>query len=205
MTRRAKILALVVIGVLAAAGVYLHVLTGRVSYQEEAPSEESARTRLAESALGPLSGPATNVTLYFPAPNEGALVQENRPITLATGDIDRIRQIVLALIEGSQQGLRRPLPASTELLAVFLTSDGTAYLDFAGNALTLFEPGIGSETLAVYSLVDSICANIPSVKRVRILVQGREVETLNGHADLTEAFVPDTGSGSPQHPATPAP
>jgi hypothetical protein len=40
-------------------------------------------------------------------------------------------------------------------------------------------------------MVDSITANIPSVKRVKLLIQGQEVETLEGHADLTEAIVPD--------------
>jgi hypothetical protein len=37
-----------------------------------------------------------------------------------------------------------------------------------------------------------MCYNIPSVKRVKFLIQGQEVETLDGHVDLTEAFVPDT-------------
>jgi hypothetical protein len=39
--------------------------------------------------------------------------------------------------------------------------------------------------------VNSITTNIPSVKRVKILIQGQEVETLEGHADLTDAIVPD--------------
>jgi hypothetical protein len=29
------------------------------------------------------------------------------------------------------------------------------------------------------------------VKKVKLLIQGQEVETLDGHADLTGAFVPD--------------
>jgi hypothetical protein len=76
--------------------------------------------------------------------------------------------------------------------AVFLTSGGTAYVDFSNDILNSLSPGIETECLSVYSVVDSITANIPSVKRVKILVQGQEVETLDGHADLTEAIVPDT-------------
>ena len=39
--------------------------------------------------------------------------------------------------------------------------------------------------------MDSLAANIPAVKKVKILVQGEEVDTLDGHADLTRYFVPD--------------
>jgi hypothetical protein len=75
--------------------------------------------------------------------------------------------------------------------AVFLAADGTAYIDLSNDMLSDFEPGIQSETLAIYSIVNSLAINIPSVKRAQFLIQGQQVETLDGHADLTAAFVPD--------------
>jgi hypothetical protein len=75
--------------------------------------------------------------------------------------------------------------------ARFLAADGTAYVDLSNDILSDFAPGIQSETLAIYSIVNSITSNIPSVKRVQFLIQGQEVETLDGHADLTAAFSPD--------------
>jgi hypothetical protein len=123
--------------------------------------------------------------------NEGKLMTESRPVTWAQADADRVRQIVLALAEGSHQGYGRVLPASSTVRAVFLASDGTAFVDLSNDIQSDFEPGIESETLAIYSIVDSITANVLAVKRVQFLVQGQEVETLDGHADLTAAFVPD--------------
>ena len=102
-----------------------------------------------------------------------------------------MRQVVLALAEGSHQGYGRVLPASTTVRAVFLAPDGTAFVDLSNDIQSDFEPGIESETLAIYSMVDSITANIPAVKRVQFLIQGQQVETLDGHADLTAAFTPD--------------
>jgi hypothetical protein len=130
-------------------------------------------------------------TLYFPALNEDKIMPESHPITWAQADADRVRQIVLALAEGSHQGYGRVLPASTTVRAVFMAADGTVYLDLSNDILSDFEPGIESETLSVYSIVNSITINIPSVKRVQFLIQGQEVETLDGHADLTAAFTPD--------------
>jgi hypothetical protein len=69
--------------------------------------------------------------------------------------------------------------------------EGTAYVDLSSDLLSGVYPGIEAESLAVYSIVNSITVNIPSVKRVKILIQGQEVETLEGHADLTDAIVPD--------------
>ena len=181
---------IVVVGVLAAALLYLRVLAKRIFFEDVQRLEQAARTQLSAAALESESGGKQSVTLYFPS-NQGKLVAESRAMPMATSDSDRIRQIILALIAGPTQQAGRVLPPSADVRAVFLTSDGTAYLDLSNSALTGFLPGIESETLAVYSIVNSVAANVPAVKKVKILVQGQEVETLDGHADLTCEFVPD--------------
>jgi spore germination protein GerM len=191
MSRRVKILVIVVVGVLAAALLYLRVLAKRIFFEDAQRLEQAARTQLSAAALESESGGKQSVTLYFPSTNQGRLVAESRSMPMVVSDNDRIRQVVLALIAGPTQEARRALPPSADVRAVFLTSEGTAYLDLSNSALTGFLPGIESETLAVYSIVNSVAANVPAVKKVKILVQGQEVETLDGHADLTGEFAPD--------------
>jgi len=191
MSRRAKILVIVVAGVLVAALLYLRVLAKRIFVEDAQRLEQAAHVQLSAAALDAESGGRQVVTLYFPSPSQGKLVAESRSMPMAASDSDRIRQIVLALIAGPTQQAGRPLPPSADVRAVFLTSEGTAYLDLSSSALTGFLPGIESETLAVYSIVNSLAANVPAAKRVKILVQGQEVETLDGHADLTGEFAPD--------------
>ena len=191
MTTRAKILLVILIVTLAAGGFYLRSLARRVFHEPPQRGEEAARAKLDQFALQPNNGTTQLATLYFPALSEGKLMTESRAITWAQGDADRVRQVVLALAEGSQQGYGRVFAPSTTVRAVFLGADGTAYVDLSNDILTDFEPGIQSETLAIYSIVNSITINIPSVKRVRFLIQGQEVETLDGHADLTARFSPD--------------
>ena len=170
---------------------YLRSLAKRVFLEPTQHAEEAARAKLSQFALQPNNGTTQLATLYFPSLNEGKIVPESRSITWAQSDADRVRQVVLALAEGSHQGYGRVFPASTTVRAVFLAADGTAYVDLSNDILSDFEPGIQSETLAIYSIVNSITVNIPSVKRVQFLIQGQEVETLDGHADLTAAFTPD--------------
>ena len=191
MTRRAKILLLLLIIALGVGMIYLRSLAKRVFIEPPPRAEEAARTRLNEIALQANNGTTQMATLYFPALNEDKIMPENRSITWAQSDTDRVRQVILALAEGSRQGYGRLIPASTTVRAVFLAADGTAYLDFSNDLVSDFEPGIQTETLAIYSIVNSITMNIPTVKRVRFLILGQEVETLDGHADLTVAYTPD--------------
>jgi len=191
VTRRAKIFFFVLLVGLGAGGFYLRSLARRVFVEPTPHTEEAARAKLNQFALQPNNGTTQFATLYFPALNEGKILPESRSLTWAQADADRVRQIVLALAEGSHQGYGRVLPASATVRAVFLTADGTAYLDLSADVLTDFEPGIQSETLAIYSIVNSLTINIPAVKQVQFLIQGQQVETLDGHADLTAAFLPD--------------
>jgi hypothetical protein len=191
VTQRAKIFFLIMLLCLAGGGFYLRSLSRRVLVEPAPRAEEAARAQLNQIALQANNGTTQLATLYFPALNEGKLIAETRSLTWAQADADRVRQIVLALAEGSHQGYGRVLPASTTLRAVFLAADGTAYVDLSSDVLSDLEPGIQSETLAIYSMVNSITLNVPSVKRVHFLIQGQEVETLDGHADLTASFVPD--------------
>ena len=197
MTRGTKILMLILAGVLVAGAIYLRVLTRRMTSQPPEHGEEVARTRLSEAALQASAGPTQTAKFYFPSYEQGTLVAEQRAMTWAESDTDRMRQVLLAQIEGSQQGASRALPSTAVIRAVFLAADGTAYLDFSNQTLADFKPGIASECLAVYAIVDSLAANIPAVKRVKILVEGREVDTLDGHIDLTGVFVPALNPLSP--------
>ncbi len=191
MSRRTKVILVILLAVLGAGGYYLRTLSRRIFFEVPRHAEEAARARLNEVALQSRTGPSQTATIYFPSLSSGKLVAETRPITWAESDADKVRQVLLALIEGSHHDLARAVPAATNVRAVFLTADGTAYVDLSSEVLNGLTPGIETESLAVYSLVNSIAANIPAVKRVRILIQGQEVETLDGHVELTEAFVPD--------------
>ncbi|TAM79136.1 MAG: hypothetical protein EPN47_19195 [Acidobacteria bacterium] len=193
MSRRALILSIAVAVVLAAGIHYLMTLRRHIAPTAESTfrSEQTARTQLNEEALQQSGGQTQTITLYFPSYAGGNLLPETRSLKLSPDNIKAIRQILLALVEGSRQGHGTALAPSTTIRAVFLSQDGTAIIDLSQEALADFQPGIESESLAIYSIVDSLCANITQVKEVRFLVQGGEAQTLDGHIDLTDSFAPE--------------
>jgi len=197
MSRRSWILAAILVGALVASGVYLRSLARRVVVQPPPRhAEEMARAKLSEAALQS-AGPQETATLFFPSYEQGTLIEEKRPISWAASDADRIRQVILALVEGSRLGLGRALPPTATLRGVYLTAEGSAYLDFSRQMLGEFKPGIASESLAVDAVVNSVAVNIRSVNRLRVLIEGQAVDTLVGHADLSVALAPDLTRAAP--------
>ena len=65
---------------------------------------------------------------------------------------------------------------------------GVAVIDLNAAFADGHRSGVLVEDLTVASLIHTISANIPGVLRVKILVDGKERETLAGHADLTDFY-----------------
>src|SRR5512143_3073814 len=143
----------------------------------------------AESA-GPAAEPRT-VTLFFLADDDDLLHKETREIASGPTAADEAERALAELIKGSEKGFVSPLPGPTKVRQVFIGADGLATVDLSREVTEGAFYGSTSELAAVYAVVDTIVFNFDKVKRVAILVEGVEKETLGGHVDLTRAFFPD--------------
>ncbi len=123
------------------------------------------------------------VTLYFAHPRWTRLVAEPREIPAGLNAVERIQRLVQELARGpSGAGAAPVLPRSARLRGAYLGRDGLVFLDFDGESLKGFDPGGASgELLTVFALVHTVVENTPGIRRVQILVDGEEKETLAGH------------------------
>jgi spore germination protein GerM len=159
-----------------------------ISPERIAGPGESAPPVVAEA---PGAKETLKATLYFQREEDGLLVAETRDITV-TGQPAADAEAVLAeLIKGSSGGLTATLPPETKLRQVFLTKDGTAYADFTKELASAHPSGSEAELATVYAIVDTLAINFKAIKRVFILVDGEERETLNGHITLDRPYRPD--------------
>ena len=69
-----------------------------------------------------------------------------------------------------------------------LVDPGLAVVDLNTAFASGHRSGILVEELTVVSLVETLTANIPGITRVKILVNGKEQDTLAGHADLSRIY-----------------
>jgi spore germination protein GerM len=71
---------------------------------------------------------------------------------------------------------------------VFLVDPGVAVIDVNGAFAEGHRSGVLVEELTVASFIHTVSANTPGIQRVKILVNGKDSETLAGHADLSSFY-----------------
>jgi hypothetical protein len=125
--------------------------------------------------------------LYFSDGNERFLVSEVRYVPKMKKIEDQALVIVKALLDGSKQGNVNTLPEGTSCTGVTISS-GTASVSFDRNLIEGHPGGTASEIATLYSVTTSLCKNIPQIKRVKILVSGKKIDTIKGHVDTRNPF-----------------
>lgn len=133
-----------------------------------------------------------SLALYFSDPESDYLREEPRTLQWKEGDVpEQMRAIVEALIKGPEGDLVPTIPAEAKLRGVEVKDQGVGVVDFS-SALSANHPG-GSqaEVQTIYSIVNSLALNIPSLQEIQILVEGKTLETLKGHVDLRSPFKAD--------------
>lgn len=85
------------------------------------------------------------------------------------------------------------IPEGTKLLSPVRVRDGVATVDLSGEFTEKFSGGSEQEALTVNSIVHTLVSNSGGkVSSVRILVDGKTVETLGGHLELTDPVEADS-------------
>ncbi|GFO70004.1 sporulation protein [Geomonas limicola] len=130
------------------------------------------------------------VNLFFASPDGDRLVREGREVEIEEETEADIESVVDELVRGPLGELGPTLPPNTRILGVQLKGD-QAFIDFGPELQQGLPEGSSAELVAAYSLVDTVTANFPQVKKVQILVNGVAVETLKGHLDIRYPLVPD--------------
>jgi hypothetical protein len=189
MTRRLKILLIVLGGLVIAGAVYLVGLYPRLQRLKQAATEsQSSSTPPVSEPVETARGELARVRLFLvSATVPGTLEPADVTLRLPADPGHRARLLIEALAStGPLQ--QRPLPAATHVLEAYALSNGLVVVDFAPSVASDFPAGILSEQLAVESLRDTLGANLPEMRALKILIGGQEATTLAGHIDLTAAY-----------------
>ena len=134
--------------------------------------------------------PTRSITLYFLSEDDNYLHPEKREILEHPSMVHQAIQSIEELIKGSQNDLLSPLPEGTELREFFITRRGVAFVDFSGEIREEHLSGTSAEMGTVFAVVNTLTYNFKSIKRVFILIDGSEKETLAGHIDLSRPLLP---------------
>jgi spore germination protein GerM len=141
------------------------------------------------SMAQPASGRKIKAHLFYVSDDGSQLTPVERDVAYGEGTAEQAKQIISAQIEPAAAPLVSAIPPGTKLRALFVTERGEAYVDLSRELVSAHPGGSLAELLTVYTIVDALASNLPAVKAVQLLVEGKEVQTLAGHVNLRNPLV----------------
>jgi len=137
----------------------------------------------------PIAGPTERVTLYVAHDDDGSLRAEAALIPLPSGRQQRAEELLRALLSlYLDKSSTHVLGPGADIRSVFLVDPGVAVIDLNSAFADTHRSGVLVEDLTVASLIHTISTNTPGILKVKILVDGKERDTLAGHADLSSFY-----------------
>jgi len=137
------------------------------------------------SAAGQLLNEPLVITLSVPV--DGLLVAVPAPVTRQP-DTQSLAREALAALFADPSGSQAPVLKDLRLRGFYLDAVGTGYIDLAPVEQREVRASVSEELIALYAMVNTLSQNFEEIKQVRFLVDGREVQTLAGHIDLSRKF-----------------
>ena len=169
-------------------GLYALHMRGRVSQVSSAATD-------VRPVAPPATGPTERVTLYIAWDDAGVLHPQATNIPLPAARQQRAEALLRALVSAYLgKASTHTIPPGSEIRAVYLVEPGLAVIDLNSAFANGHRSGVLEEELTVASLIQTLSANLSGILKVKILVEGKERETLAGHADLTTFY--DAGAVS---------
>jgi len=163
-------------------GIYVWHMRGRAAASPVASTDTRPVTP-------PVAGATERVTLYVAYDDIGILRPQPAQIPLPSVRQQRAEELLRSLFAlYLDKTSPHPLPPGSDVRSVYLVDPGLAVIDVNAALADGHRSGVLTEELTVASLIQTLSANIPGILRVKILVEGKQRDTLAGHVDLSGFF-----------------
>jgi hypothetical protein len=175
----------IAVSVLALAVLAMGLYAWRMRGRAAAPTASID----ARPVAPPVAGPTERVTLFVAYDDVGILQAQGAEIPLPSVRQERAEELLRALLAlYLDKSSPHPLPPGSDIRSVYVVDPGLAVIDVNAAFADGHRSGVLAEELTVASLIQTLSANIPGILKVKILVEGKERQTLAGHADLSNFF-----------------
>ena len=180
--RNVQITLVLLLGAILGSGIYILQLHRR--------TEENLRRASDLRPVSPqMAGNTSEVKLTIAYDDDGVFREREVSTMLPTEPGSRAREILETLVtQYVDRPSPHPLAEGSAVNNVFLVDQKLAVIDVNQALAEGHRSGIMVEDFTLMSLVDTLAANFPKIEQVKILVDGKERETLAGHADLKSIY-----------------
>jgi len=124
-----------------------------------------------------------------PVPGEIACLVEKKKLIAGHTEPEALALTALKeLALSSEQGDPPAVPAQAVPIHIFFLNSGTAVINYNPSLKSGLPGGAEAETACIYAIVHTITMNFPSISSVRLLIEGKEQETLGGHIGISRGL-----------------
>lgn len=177
-TNKKKALLLVSFLVLFGAGIaggYLY-FSGRVVHRQTAETMPQPEERYDDFST---------IRVYYPS--GGRLVMEERKVPRQFSVVLVAEAAVKEFLRGPSIGTsaeaagKSEIPAGARLLGVYPGSDKILYVNISDEFRRNFQGDALNEFMLLKGLYESIISNVQGIEDIKIVIEGKEVESIGGH------------------------
>jgi len=173
-------IALVLLAILVSGLVII-----RLTHKEEALALQEAES----APVAPVAGKQERIQILIAYDEDQALRWRPADVFLPADRGLRARETLRSVLaQYLQNPSPHPLARGADIRNVYFISDDTMIVDTTAQFANGHPSGILLEEMTVASLIETLTANVPGVNKVKFLVEGKERETLAGHADLMSFY-----------------
>ncbi|HMK49088.1 MAG TPA: GerMN domain-containing protein [Thermodesulfovibrionales bacterium] len=123
-----------------------------------------------------------SLRIYYPVRDH--LQVEERRLPRRTAPLAIAEATVEQYLKGPVDSKTSSIPRDTKILGIYKGADRILYVDLSDDLRRNFSGDALTEFLLLKGLYQSIIANVEDVADVKVLIEGKELETLGGHLYL---------------------
>ena len=170
--------------VLLALGLGYYALRLRRQAEDALASAQNSRP-----IEPPVNGRAESARLFVADDREGSIREQQISLALPASPSSRAVALLRALTSTYLgNSTAHPLGEGADIRGVYFVNDNLAVIDLNADFANKHRSGALVEQLTVISLAETLAAAFPKLTQVSFLVDGKERETLAGHADLKATY-----------------
>ncbi len=114
------------------------------------------------------------VKIFYPS--EAGLSVEEKNVRNSRLPVKMAELILAEYLKGLKEGL-----GDTKLLGVYRDSSNIFYIDLSDEFRRNFAGDAGQEYYLLKSLFETVMVNLPGTEDVKLLIEGKEVDSIGGH------------------------
>jgi hypothetical protein len=176
----------ITVGLVLLAILISGVVIIRITHKEEALTQLGAEPAPVAPVVG---GKQEHIQVLVAYDEDQALRWRPADVFLPADRGLRARETLRCVLAQYQQTPSpHPLAKGADIKDVYFINNDTMIVDTTAPFADGHPSGILLEEMTLTSLIETLTANVPGITKVKFLVDGKERETLAGHADLMSFY-----------------